>query len=147
VTDARFTHRLRVRYHETDAQQIVYNARYLEYVDVAMTEWFRELGWAYPDLVAAGFDPTLLSMTIEWRRPAVFDEEIDVAVSLEQMGTSSYTLAFEVSRVAGAEPLVSAKAVYVNFDPDTQRSRPIPAFVRERMISHADEELVTDGKR
>ena len=37
-----FSHRLRVRYGECDAQGIVFNANYLAYVDVALTELWRE---------------------------------------------------------------------------------------------------------
>ena len=37
-----FRHRLRVRYHECDPQAIVFNAHYLAYCDLAVTELWRE---------------------------------------------------------------------------------------------------------
>ncbi|HSC71381.1 MAG TPA: acyl-CoA thioesterase, partial [Candidatus Methylomirabilis sp.] len=40
----RFSFPIRVRYSEIDVQGIVYNSRYLEYVDVALTEYFRAMG-------------------------------------------------------------------------------------------------------
>ena len=36
-----FTLLLRVRYGECDAQEVVFNARYADYIDIAMTEYFR----------------------------------------------------------------------------------------------------------
>ena len=36
-----FTLLLRVRYGECDAQQVVFNARYADYIDIALTEYFR----------------------------------------------------------------------------------------------------------
>ena len=38
-----FNFLLRVRYGECDAQQVVFNARYADYIDIAMTEYFREV--------------------------------------------------------------------------------------------------------
>ncbi|MBI4736341.1 MAG: hypothetical protein HY766_09850 [candidate division NC10 bacterium] len=38
---------VRVRYSEIDRQGIVYYSRYLEYVDVALSEYFRALGFPY----------------------------------------------------------------------------------------------------
>jgi len=52
-----FRHQHRVRYHETDAQKFAFNARYLEWADVAMGEFFRALGGSYRELVELGFDP------------------------------------------------------------------------------------------
>ena len=46
-----FTHSLRVRYAEVDSQGIVFNANYLNYLDVAITEYFRAQGIAYSDFL------------------------------------------------------------------------------------------------
>jgi acyl-CoA thioester hydrolase len=78
-------YRHRVRYHETDAQGFLFNARYLELADVAMTEFFRELGWPYPELVAAGADPSVVSATLTFRKPARFDDLLDVHGALIQV--------------------------------------------------------------
>ena len=49
-----FRFRFRVRYNECDAQQVVFNARYADYVDLAMTEFMRALGRDYKALLARG---------------------------------------------------------------------------------------------
>jgi len=128
-----FEHALRVRYHETDSQGIVYHARYLEYLDVAMTEYFRDLGWSYPQLRAAGCDPSLVRTTLEFKRPAAFDEEIAIRVAATRVGTSSFTLGFQVRRAGDAELLLVAETVYVNFDPANRHARPLPDAVRARL--------------
>ena len=51
-SDFKFHHDVRVRFGETDAQGIVFNAHYLTYFDVAWTEYFRMLGLVYHDLVS-----------------------------------------------------------------------------------------------
>ena len=39
--DFRFHHRLRVRWSEVDAQQVVFNGHYLNYLDVASGDYWR----------------------------------------------------------------------------------------------------------
>ena len=48
--DFSFFHALRVRWSEVDMQAIVFNGNYLNYFDVAFTEYWREL--ALPDVIA-----------------------------------------------------------------------------------------------
>lgn len=67
-------YRHRVRYHEADAQGFLFNSRYLELADVALTEFFRALGWPYQKLVAAGVDPSVVKATIEYKTPARFED-------------------------------------------------------------------------
>lgn len=126
-----FVHELRVRYHETDPQHHVYNARYLEYLDVAMTEYLRELGWPYEEMVELGFDPVVGKVEIEFRRPAAFDEMLRIEVVPTRLGSSSLDLSFTVR--AAEELVATATISYVNFDAATRASRPIPDLVRERL--------------
>src|SRR5512147_1599801 len=87
----RFSCPIRVRYSEIDGQGIVYNSRYLEYVDVALTEYFRALGFQYQELVEEhGFDPSLVKATIEFRRAARFDELLQIRARVEAVGRTSF---------------------------------------------------------
>ena len=47
-----FRHSLRVRYHECDPQGIVFNANYLAYHDIAVTELWREAFGSWDGFVA-----------------------------------------------------------------------------------------------
>jgi len=134
-----FVHHLRVRYHECDAQQCVFNSRYLEYLDVAMTEYFRSLGWDYRDLVAAGCDPSLVHTSLFFRSPAWFDDELDIRVQTARVGTSSFELAFETRRASDGEVILAAQTTYVNVDLASRSSRPLPHSIRQRLLSDAKE--------
>ena len=60
-----FVHRHRVRYHECDPQGIVFNANWLTYFDVTLTEWFREAFGSYDALtVKLTFRVTVLSASL-----------------------------------------------------------------------------------
>ena len=45
--DFRCRHRLTVRWAEVDAQKIVFNAHYLMYADVAITDYWRQMALPY----------------------------------------------------------------------------------------------------
>ncbi|NKX56680.1 acyl-CoA thioesterase [Arthrobacter sp. E918] len=126
-----FFHRFRVRYHETDPQKFLFNSRYLEYADVAMTEFFRSLGWSYPELLQAGFDPSVVSSTLDFHRPAYLDDWVDAEVVCTRIGTSSFTLRFSFSTTG--RPVCTVESVYVNVDPATASSRPIPAEIAHQI--------------
>lgn len=137
-----FVNRLRVRYHETDPQRFVFNSRYLEYADVSMSEFFRHLGWSYPELLGLGFDPSVVKSSIEYLRPAYLDDLIDIEVACTRLGTSSFTLEFSLN-VRG-EQISRIENVYVNVNPESGTSRPIPEHIaREIQASR----LVTTPER
>ncbi len=130
----RFACAVRVRYSEVDCQGIVYNSRYLEYVDVALSEYFRALGLPYPEMIEQhGFDPSLIKATLEFKRPARFDELLRIFGRVASMGRTSFTMVFQIVREEDSEPICGAEIVYVNFDRTTQSSRPVPDAIRRRI--------------
>lgn len=127
-----FVHQLRVRYQETDMQGHVYFSRYLEYADIAMIEFFRELGWDFDELVEADFDPVVGSLETEYLQPARFDQLLQIEVTVARVGTSSFTILFEI-RIGTGATAARAKISYVNFDAKARSVAPIPAHVREKL--------------
>jgi acyl-CoA thioester hydrolase len=121
------THTHRVRYHEVDTQGFLFNSRYLELSDVAMTEFFRELGWPYAKLVEGGTDPSVVSARQTFLSPARFDDVLDVDVVCRRVGTSSFQLDMLVER--DGTKIAEIELVYVNVDAETARSRPLPEDV------------------
>jgi acyl-CoA thioester hydrolase len=120
-----FTHYLRVRYAECDAQKVVFNARYGDYIDVAVTEFMRALGFA-KEMVSGELDYQLVKQTIEWKAPARFDQVLAIAVSPRQLGSTSFTLRSEF-RLAGRETAIAtAETVYVLVDAASHQKRPLP---------------------
>jgi len=99
-----FRYYLRVRYIECDAQKVVFNSRYSEYVDVAINEFLRAIG-VLDDFAAGRLDFQLVKQTVEWKAPARFDQVLEISVSTKHLGTTSFTLATEF-RIAGEEALI-----------------------------------------
>ncbi len=126
----------RVRYHEADAQGFMFNSRFLELADVAMTEFFRAAGWPYNELVNAGADPSVVSAQLTFSAPARFDDRLDLAVQCTRVGSSSFEL---VTHVWRGETLIAELAlVYVNVDASVGESRPLPGSVASALRASMD---------
>lgn len=129
VHDFRFTERLRVRWAEIDAQQIVFNGHYLSYFDTAVGGYWRALALPYADTMKAlGGDLFVRKATLEYLGSARYDEQLDIGVRCQRIGNSSMTVLCAVFR--GDELLVHGELVYVFADPATQSARTIPAELR-----------------
>lgn len=118
------TYRHRVRYHEADAQGFLFNSRYLELADVAFTEFLRALGWPYADLIEAGADPAVVSASLQFKRPAQFDDVLDLDVTCTRVGRSSFELTTAVRR--GEDEIAEMVLTYVNVHADSATARPLP---------------------
>jgi acyl-CoA thioester hydrolase len=119
-----FCLRLRVRYAECDGQGIVFNARWGDYVDVAVGEYARAVFGG----VAESLDWKLVKQTIEWRASARYDDVLDIRVATVRIGTTSFILETRFSR--GDTHLARAETVYVVVDQATGTKRPVPDGAR-----------------
>ncbi|HTE65886.1 MAG TPA: thioesterase family protein [Candidatus Binatia bacterium] len=83
-----FRHRLRVRYNECDPQGVVFNANYLTYFDITITELWRELG-GYQPMVEAGVDIVVAEARVRYLGPLRFDDEFEVVATVARLGDTS----------------------------------------------------------
>jgi acyl-CoA thioester hydrolase len=130
-----FVHRLRVRFHECDPQGVVFNAHYFAYFDVALTEMWREAFGSYGEVVDSGTDVVVVEASATFRAPARFDDEIDVALGIDRLGTTSMTMAASILR--DGELLVEGRMVHVFVDTATMAKQPIPGWLRAGLEAYA----------
>jgi len=124
---------LRVRYAECDAQKVVFNTRYAEYVDVALNEFLRAIGFDTNRLLASGLDFQLVKQTIEWKAPARFDDVLEVAVEPVRLGTTSFTCR-ATFRLAGADQTIAViETVYVLVEAASLAKTSLPAPFRDAL--------------
>jgi acyl-CoA thioester hydrolase len=130
-----FVHRLRVRFHECDPQGVVFYAQYFAYVDVALTEMWREAFGSYGDVVAAGTDVVVVEAASTFRASARFDDDLDVELRIERLGTTSMAMATAVRR--DDELLVDGRIVHVFVDAATMGKKAIPDHMRAALETYA----------
>lgn len=134
-SDFRFFERLRVRWAEIDAQQIVFNGHYLMYFDTAIAGYWRALAMPYHEtLEALGGDLFVRKATLEYLGSAVYDDVLEIGLRCARVGNSS--IAFLAGAFRQEQLLVSGELVYVFADPQAKQARPVPAELRNLLESY-----------
>jgi len=127
-----FRYYLRVRYAECDAQKVVFNSRYGEYVDISINEFLRAIG-VHEQFIDGALDFQLVKQTTEWRAPARFDQVLELSIAVTRLGTTSFTLG-TAFRIAGDEKVIATvETVYVLVDAKTLTKMPLPGTLRAAM--------------
>ena len=134
--DFRFHFPLRVRWSECDAQGIAFNGSYMEYLEIALSEYYRNLGiLIYNEKVRRYFDTATVKATLEFKAPARVDETLDVYTKVSRIGTTSMTTETEIYRDGADELVARGEVVHVDYDASTASSRRVPDDVRT-LIEH-----------
>lgn len=136
-TEFAFHHRFRVRWSETDAQGVVFNARYLDYADVAVTEYWREVKFrGYAD--GAPLEFHVKKATVTWFAPIKPDELIEVMARTVATGRTSMTQVVEIHGITedGSDDLrATVDLVSVHVDLVTHRPIPLPHWVKDVFLN------------
>ena len=149
VTNFRHCHTIRVRYGEGDQQGVVFNARYLDYGDIAVTEYWRAVGFRFTGENVMEFH--VARAEVDFKKPIYPDEMITLWTRTERIGNSSMTVLIEIhgARDDGEDDLRAViREVQVHVDLATHKPVPIPDTVRARFAAFdAREEVVWTGER
>lgn len=126
TADYAYSHRLRVRFAETDAMGIVHHSRYLPYLEEARVEYLRHLGHPYHELRAEGVDYAVLEAFVQYRLPLRFDDVVDVHLRLGAATRATFQIAYLLT----VDGQVRATAVTVHgcVNPDGRPVR-MPAWL------------------
>ena len=123
----------RVRYGECDPQGVVFNARYGDYVDLALTEYMRAAMGGYNELVHMGFETQVVRLLTEWKTPARFDDVLKSSVYPSHFGNTSFTLTFEFLNADTNVLVATAQATYVLVDAKAFTKQSIPAELKSAL--------------
>src|SRR3954463_5703403 len=126
-----FAHTLRVRYGECDPQGVVFNANWLAYFDIVITQLWRELIGDYAGMVEEGADMMVAEATIRFRGPARFDDLVEFRLSVTSM--SNTALSTRIEAWVGEEMSVEGSMRHVFVEPGTTVKRPIPDHIRDAL--------------
>ena len=126
-----FVWSVRVYYEDTDSGGVVYYANYLKFMERARTEWLRSLGFEQTELLDEHHVIFVVrEVGIEYLRPARFNDELNVTVSLAEMGRSQIVLKQTVEN-GGIYTHATVKVVCV--DGATFKPVRIPVIIKEKL--------------
>ena len=121
-----FSTRFKVRYAEIDGQKVVFNSRYLEYADVAVTEFWDWTGIG--DALGAAWHATefhVRKAAVEYLRPFVYGDTIEAFVRIARIGTTSLTKRLELCHAGTGALHTIITMVSVNVHLPTGRPAPL----------------------
>ncbi len=138
-SDFKYHTSLRVRWMECDAQGIVFNGAYMDYLEVGQAEYYRNLGFSIYKVAAHGyFDTAVVKVEIEYKAPARVDDMLDLHVRVSHIGNTSLILNIEIYLQDSETLLTTIQSVYVGYHADSGKTRPVTNEMRE-LISHFEE--------
>ena len=112
---------IRVRYGETDQMGVVYHANYAHYFEVGRTEWLRQFGMTYKSMEESGIMLPVISLNINYKNSAHYDDNLKVITELRKMPTASIEFQYQLLNESGGL-LATANTVLAFID--MKRNRP-----------------------
>jgi acyl-CoA thioester hydrolase len=122
--------RLRVRYAETDKMGVVYYANYFVWFEVGRTDLMRALGWSYREMEHAGVSLPVIEARCEYKRPAKYDDEIEVRTEGRMLSPVRMQFDYEVVRLEDGVMAAAGVTVHAALDPAGRPCR-LPKRVAE----------------
>jgi len=120
-----------VRWRECDVQGIAYYGSYIDFIDVAQAEYFRNLGILTHNTESRKlFDLAAVKVTLEYKNPAKIDDLIDVHIRVHKMGFTSIAKRWEIYRSGTNKLLATGETISVNYESVSGESRPLPDEIR-----------------
>ena len=142
IGDFKFHTPLRVRWMECDAQGIVFFGAYMNYLEVAQSEYFRNLGFSIYHLAEKGFfDTAVAKLTVEYKAPARVDDLLDLFMKVSRIGNTSIAFDLEIYLSGPGGPsesgrlLTTMETVHVGYDATSGETKPVPEEIR-RLVDH-----------
>lgn len=132
------------RYAEIDQQGVVFNGHYLTWFDEACGLFLDHLGVTYHVLVTQGIDIQVVHAELDYIAPVRWRDTAGVGVTCEAIGTTSFTLAFEVVRVdehGERAVAVRGRNVYVVLSTHDWNKQVIPEHLRAALTSVVGQRL------
>jgi acyl-CoA thioester hydrolase len=125
---------LRVRHYEMDALGHVNNAVYQNYLEQAAIEHSEHLGITFDVYREMGGVFVMRRVEIDYLRPAIAGDTLEVTTWLEEMRGTRATRRYEIRKQNQDDLLVTAEALWVWVDSKTMRPRPIPGVMVEKFL-------------
>ncbi|MFT8363270.1 MAG: thioesterase family protein [Sporolactobacillus sp.] len=118
---------LRVRYNETDKMGIVHHSQYVNWFEVARTDWVRQIGLSYRQVEEEGLMIPVIGITVNYHSPATYDDEIIIETQLIHYDSIKMTFAYTVSNSSNSRLLVDGTSTHcwtdLNMKPVSLRRR------------------------
>ncbi|WP_037349131.1 thioesterase family protein [Sediminibacter sp. Hel_I_10] len=122
----------RVRYGETDQMGIVYHGNYAQYFEMGRTEWLRKSGCSYKQMEAEGIMLPVVSLSINYKKSARYDDLIKVKTEVVKKPTAKIEFHYEITNEEG-EILTTGNSILVFLDVAKNRPTRCPDYILDKL--------------
>ncbi len=122
--------KLRVRYAETDQMGVVYHGNYAQFFEMGRVEWLRNKGISYKSMEGNGIMLPVVSLTMNYKRPARYDDELTVRTIFKKQESVKIEFDYEIYNQLN-ELLTIGNSVLVFVDVKTGRPTLPPKYIKE----------------
>ena len=123
---------IRVRYAETDQMGVVHHGNYALYLEMARIEWLRKLGISYKIMEENGIGLPVVSLSINFKKSAFYDDVIKVKTQLKKQPTALVNFDYILTN-QNDELLCTAEVVLAFMDMKTKRPTRPPKYFLEAL--------------
>jgi acyl-CoA thioester hydrolase len=123
------TAHIRVRYAETDRMDVVYHSNYLIWFETARILMLDEIGLPYQTLEARDLHIPVLSASLEYKRPARFDDRLQIYLFMRDKPRARFQFDYTVHR--DDTLLATGKTIHGFMDSHGNGRRPPTDFMRK----------------
>jgi len=123
---------VRVRYAETDQMGVVYHGNYAQYFEMGRVEWLRNLGVSYADMEKDGVMLPVVSLTMNYKKPARYDDLLTVRTILKKQAGVKIEFDYEIYN-ENDELLTTGYSMLVFVDMKTGRPVSPPEYIIEKL--------------
>ena len=110
-----FKYITRIYYEDTDAAGVVYQANYLKFLERARSEAIQSLGLSNKKLLdKEGVIIIVKSCNIEYKKPAKFEDEIEIISKINEVKNSSFKMHQLIKRNSDVISVADVTLVTIN---------------------------------
>ena len=118
---------IRVRYADTDQMKFVYYGKFFEYFEQGRSDLLRNIGLPYSHVEEMGLFLPVIEAHAEYKKPARYDDLIELVTFLRERPVARVRLDYEVRREGDSEPIATGYTIHGFINASTGRPTRAPA--------------------
>ena len=107
-----YTYIHKVHYYETDKMGITHHSNYIRWIEEARVDFLDHIGYGYAKLEQNGIISPVIGVECQYKHPTTFDDEVEIAVSVEEFKGVRLVIAYRMTNVATGELVLIGKTMH-----------------------------------
>ena len=128
-----FSHQVRVRFAETDAQAIAHHASYVVWLEEARVAYLAVFAGGYQAIRDRGIEALTTGVHVEYERAAVFDDVLTIWVRCAEIRGARFRYEYVVER--SGTPVATGWTTHATVDAASRRPTRVPAWFVDAVLS------------